>query len=79
MNLKISSLSLILFFTLLFNLFLPTTTLAQQDNETISIGTYRILHSKILDEDRTLLINLPRDYEGATISYPVVYLLYGVF
>ncbi len=77
MNLKITLHLLILFFIILLNFFYQTTILAQQNNESISIGTYRILHSQILNEDRTLLINLPRDYEGATISYPVVYLLYG--
>ncbi len=77
MNLKFTHLSLILVFTLLINFFFQTSTLAQQDNDDISIGTYRILHSKILNEDRMLLISLPRDYEGSKLSYPVVYLLYG--
>ncbi len=74
MKLKITFLLTNLVFILLS---LQTISLAQQDKEAISIGTYRILHSNILDEDRMLLINLPRDYEGGTISYPVVYLLYG--
>jgi predicted alpha/beta superfamily hydrolase/Tfp pilus assembly protein PilF len=77
MNPKITSTSLVLILTLLFNFFPQTSTLAQQDNEGITIGTYRMLHSKILNEDRILLISLPRGYEGSTISYPVVYLLYG--
>jgi len=77
MNLKISHLPLILFFALLINFFLQTFTLAQQENENITIGTYRILHSKILNEDRTLLISLPRGYDRSMLSYPVVYLLYG--
>jgi predicted alpha/beta superfamily hydrolase len=50
---------------------------AQQDGEPVSIGTYRVIHSKILDEDRTLLVHLPRGYEQASVSYPVVYMLYG--
>lgn len=77
MHLKITFISLIFVFTLLLNFFHQSATLAQQDYDAISIGTYRILHSQILNEDRTLLISLPRDYEGARISYPVVYLLYG--
>lgn len=77
MNLKITPLLLILILTILINFFCQTTTLAQQDNDDITIGTYRILHSKILNEDRTLLISLPRGYEGSELSYPVVYLLYG--
>jgi uncharacterized protein len=50
---------------------------AQQDGDPVSIGTYRVIHSKILNEDRTLLIHLPRGYEQATVSYPVIYMLYG--
>ena len=51
--------------------------LAQEDNEDIVIGSYRRFHSQILDEDRTLLINLPRGYEATAIAYPVIYILYG--
>jgi predicted alpha/beta superfamily hydrolase len=50
---------------------------AQEDNEDIVIGYYRKIHSKILDEDRTLLVNLPRGYEATAIGYPVIYILYG--
>ena len=77
MNPKIIHHSLILFFILLLNFFLQIPILAQQDNDDITIGTYRILHSKILNEDCTLLISLPRGYEGSELNYPVVYLLYG--
>ncbi len=51
--------------------------LAQEDNEDIVIGHYRKIHSQILDEDRTLLVNLPRGYEATEIGYPVIYILYG--
>ena len=54
-----------------FNLF------TQQDGEDVAIGKYRVIHSKILNEDRTLLVHLPGDYEGAYQHYPVVYMLYG--
>jgi tetratricopeptide (TPR) repeat protein len=50
---------------------------AQQDNEDIVIGHYRRIHSTILDEDRTLLVSLPRGYEATAIGYPVIYILYG--
>ncbi|UCC83945.1 MAG: tetratricopeptide repeat protein [Gemmatimonadota bacterium] len=50
---------------------------AQDDHEDIVIGRYRRIHSRILDEDRTLLINLPRGYEATAIGYPVIYILYG--
>ena len=52
-------------------------TLAQEDGDPISIGTYRILHSQILNEDRILLVNLPNGYDETMISYPVLYILYG--
>lgn len=52
-------------------------TLAQEDGDPVSIGTYRILQSKVLNEDRMLLVNLPRGYDEATNSYPVLYILYG--
>jgi predicted alpha/beta superfamily hydrolase len=50
---------------------------AQDDNDDIVIGHYRVIHSQTLDEDRRLLINLPRGYEQTAIGYPVIYILYG--
>ena len=35
---------------------------AQEDGDNIVIGKYRVLHSNVLDEDRLLLIHLPREY-----------------
>jgi predicted alpha/beta superfamily hydrolase len=49
----------------------------QNDGDDIIIGKYRKLHSTITNEDRTLLIWLPRSYKDSVLSYPVVYLLYG--
>lgn len=42
----------------------------------LSIGEIRVLKSKILNEERTLNIYLPQNYDK-TKSYPVVYLLDG--
>ena len=53
------------------------STSAQEDGDPVSIGTYRILQSKILNEDRMLLVNLPNGYNETTNSYPVLYILYG--
>jgi predicted alpha/beta superfamily hydrolase len=50
---------------------------AQQDGAPVSIGTYRVIDSHVLGEERRLLIHLPHGYEGAAISYPVVYHTYG--
>ncbi len=52
-----------------------TSSLAQEDGDPVSIGTYRKLNSKILNEDRTLLVNLPRRYNEPTIRYSVLYIL----
>ena len=49
----------------------------QNDGEGIIIGKYRKLHSEITNEDRTLLVWLPRSYNDSVLSYPVLYLLYG--
>ncbi|UCC71657.1 MAG: tetratricopeptide repeat protein [Gemmatimonadota bacterium] len=62
-------------------IFLGATTalpaVAQEDQEDIVIGHYRKIHSRILDEGRTLLVNLPRGYDETAIGYPVIYILYG--
>lgn len=52
-------------------------SLAQEDGDPVSIGTYRKFYSNILIEDRILLINLPRGYDETTNRFPVLYILYG--
>lgn len=50
---------------------------AQKSNvKPLTIGEIRILKSKILNEDRTLNIYLPQNF-NKTKSYPVIYLLDG--
>jgi predicted alpha/beta superfamily hydrolase len=56
---------------------LPVTLPSQKDGEDIVIGKYRRLFSRITNEERTLLVRLPRSYDGSDLSYPVLYLLYG--
>lgn len=51
--------------------------IAQENDDPVSIGTYKKLYSNILNEERTLLVNLPRGYDETKISYPVLYILYG--
>ncbi len=41
------------------------------------IGHYETFHSKVLNEERTLLIHLPDEYETTTKKYPVLYILDG--
>jgi len=50
---------------------------AQVENEPITVGTYRVLHSQILGEDRVLQVHLPRGYESTEATYPVIYLFYS--
>jgi predicted alpha/beta superfamily hydrolase/Tfp pilus assembly protein PilF len=54
-----------------------STCHAQKAGDDVVIGKYGVIHSEILNEDRTLLIHLPKNYEESTIDYPVLYLLYG--
>ena len=58
-------------------IFFNIPVIAQENDDPVSIGTYKKLYSKILNEERTLLVNLPRGYNETTISYPVLYILYG--
>ena len=57
--------------------FLPGSAAAQADGDPIALGTYRVLHSQILGEDRVLQVHLPRGYESSEAGYPVVYLFYS--
>ena len=62
---------------ILLMMFTYAVSLAQRDGDPISIGTYRVMHSNILNEDRLLFVHLPRDYEKTQLRYPVLYLLYA--
>jgi len=56
---------------------LAAAAAGQEDGAPVSIGTYRVINSEILGEERRLLVHLPRGYEGSAIKYPVVYHTYG--
>ncbi len=43
----------------------------------VTCGNYRTIHSKVLGEDRTLLVHLPGDYGKSDKKYPVLYKLDG--
>jgi predicted alpha/beta superfamily hydrolase len=49
----------------------------QDEGDAVVIGTYHKLFSKILDEERTILVHLPRHYESTSLDYPVLFMLYG--
>jgi tetratricopeptide (TPR) repeat protein len=55
----------------------PWNAVAQTDGEPVSMGTYRVLHSQLMGEDRVLQVHLPRGYEESTVDYPVLYLFYS--
>ena len=47
------------------------------DGDAVVAGKYVKISSKILEEERTLLIGLPEGYENSSRSYPVLYVLDG--
>ncbi len=49
----------------------------QNEGDDVVIGTYHKISSKILNEERTLLVHLPRSYTSTSLDYPVLFLLYG--
>ena len=53
------------------------SALAQKNGDDVSIGKYHTITSKVLGEERTVLIHLPGGYETSTGKYPVLYVLGG--
>lgn len=51
---------------------------AKTETETIVGGERFTIHSKILDEDRVILISLPDNYDNSEYSYPVLVVLDGM-
>jgi predicted alpha/beta superfamily hydrolase len=66
---------LILF--LLMTFILPFNLLAQDNGEDIIIGKMIQLDSKVLDEERQIMVYLPPGYDQTMTKYPVLYLLDG--
>lgn len=65
--------------TLAFLWVAPSQASSQADGDPVTLGTYRVVHSEILGEDRVLQVHLPRGYESSESEYPVVYLFYSDF
>lgn len=63
---KVSSIMVTLFVLIMNQSFIQ----AQEDGDDIVIGKYKIIHSNVLDEDRLLLIHLPREYGETQMSAP---------
>ncbi len=57
----------------------PGQASPQVDGDPVTLGTYRMVHSELLGEDRLLQVHLPRGYESSELKYPVVYLFYSDF
>jgi len=58
-------------------LLVPAPAASQADGDPVTLGTYRVLHSDLLEEDRLLQVHVPRGYEAGSLSYPVVYVFYS--
>ena len=58
-------------------LVLPMSLPAQEDGDRIAGGTVRTIQSSILEEERTLIVDLPDDYASTNTEYPVFYMLDG--
>ncbi len=56
-------------------LFLTAWVVAPVSAEPVVIGETSTIQSKILGEERTLMVHLPGDYAQSQMSYPVLYLL----
>jgi len=67
---------LIIFTSLVIGIILPASG-QQNDGDEIVIGKYRTIDSKVLSEQRRILVNLPVGYETSDVKYPVVFHLYG--
>jgi enterochelin esterase-like enzyme len=63
--------------TAVLSLALPTEALPQSDGDPITLGSYRVLHSSVLGEDRVLQVHLPNGYTSGGGAYPVVYVFYS--
>jgi len=55
----------------------PTSTFAKAKTKDYVIGQALKLKSKVLNEERPLLISLPDGYEESTLHYPVLYVTDG--
>ena len=73
MNLKIKH---IIYFFIILHLW-QNNIYAQKDTSNYVLGKYKIIKSKILNEERRLLIRLPDNYKSSEDKYPVLYVLDG--
>jgi uncharacterized protein len=67
---------LIIVSIVLFLLFV-NLVMGQNKGDDITIGKYDKLYSKIINEERTVMVSFPSGYESSKEKYPVLYLLDG--
>jgi predicted alpha/beta superfamily hydrolase len=67
------------FVTIFILLYIQLKLSGQIPSEKIIIGEKITIPSKVLNEDRQILIRLPQDYEYSNERYPVLYVLDGEF
>jgi predicted alpha/beta superfamily hydrolase len=78
-TLKISvTILLITFFQFSANAQLADKIDLTKDNQLLGLGAQHILKSEILQEERPIIISLPREYKNNDNNYPVLYLLDGL-
>ena len=78
-SIKISlSILQLFFFQFSVNAQLAVKIELTEDNQLLGLGTQHILKSKILQEDRPIIISLPIGSENNQDDYPVLYLLDGL-
>ena len=54
----------------------PATSNQEHGEEIVRVlGTYKKIHSRVLNEERTVLVSLPEDYHRSRKGYPVLYVL----
>ena len=56
---------------------LPGAALAQSGGQPVVVGKKYSIQSKVLNEERSYSVHLPRDYHNDQQGYPVLYLLDG--
>jgi enterochelin esterase-like enzyme len=67
------------FITIFILIFIQLRLSGQIPSEIIVIGERITISSKILNEDRQILVHLPQDYEYSAKKFPVLYVLDGEF
>ncbi len=66
------------FIFILASFLVSITNYGQEERDgsvTIDFGHYESIYSKLLDEERTIFVHLPEDYNSSEKKYPVLYVL----